>query len=335
MMSAINPVKVKKILVFTLSNVGDVILNTPVISVLHERFPASRITVLVGPRGEPILKDSRMIHEVIIYDKHISWLKKLSLVFKLRRQRFDLVVDLRNTAIPFLVGAKYRTSLFVNRTAISMRQQHLNRIWPLISFENQKNHFDFYSETEKKSAFQRFKTEFQNGQEKNFIILAPGAGSALKRWTISGFSEVMNYFLAQGKTIVLLGWEPERFLGDELERKAVKSVVNLIGMLSLRESAALISEASLIIANDSAVMHLAHELDRPTVSIFGPTDYQKYGQTGANRRQVRLDLECSPCRAATCRLERRICLDDLPASSVITASEELLNHATHSTLKQP
>ncbi len=270
-----------------------------------------------------------MIQEVIAFDKRASWFQKLSLVLKLRSKRFDMVVDLRNTAIPFLIGAKYRTPLFVKQTAGSMRQRHLDQVRFLVSNGSGQNQFDFYSEAEKKSAIQKLKQEFPEVQGKNFIVLAPGAGGLLKRWTLSGFSEVMNYFLAQGKTVVLLGWDLERELGTELSRSASKPIVNLIGALTLRESAGLMSEASLVVANDSAVMHLAYELNRPTVSIFGPTDYRKYAQTGQNRRMIRLDLECSPCGLAQCRLERRICLDDLPATSVIEACEELLNYAAH------
>ena len=280
--------------------------------------------MLVGPKATPVFTGSRTVNEVIIFDKQASWFRKWALVIGLRKRKFDLVVDLRNTAIAFLIGAKYSTSFFVDRTAASMRDRHLNRVRFLVSVEGKKNHFDFYSEAEKKSAFQKLKPSFGTSHENNYIVIAPGAGALLKRWTIAGFSEVMNYFLKRNRNVVLLGWDLERQLGAELEQKALKPIGNLIGSLSLRESAALISNASLVIVNDSAVMHLAHELGRPTVSIFGPTDHKKYGQTGDNRRTIRLNLECSPCEVAQCRLERRVCLDDLPATSVIEASEELL-----------
>lgn len=328
MISSIDTAKIKKILVFTLSNIGDVILNTPVISLLRENFPASSISVLVGPKAASIFTGSHTVNEVIAFDKHASWFRKIALVFQLRKKKFDLVIDLRNTAIAFLIGAKYSTSFFVDRTAASMRDRHLDRVRFLIPVEEKNNRFDFYSETEKKSAFQKFKAQSDSSNGNDYIVIAPGAGGSLKRWTIDGFSEVMNYFLEKNKNVVLLGWDLERELGAELERKASRPVINLIGSLSLRESAAVISNASLVIVNDSAVMHLAHELNRPTVSIFGPTDHKKYGQTGNNRRMIRLDLECSPCEVAQCRLERRICLDDLPAHSVIEASEELLTQCS-------
>ncbi len=325
-MTAIDLAKIQKILVISTTHIGDTVLTTPVISVLRERFPSSYISVMVGPNAAALFEGSRTVNEVFAYDKKATWFEKFKFVLKLRKQQFDLVVDLRNTAIPILISARHYNSLFLDRSAISMREKHLKQLRFLFPIDGSyENKFDFFTEEEQARALRRLPASAAN----NFLIIAPGAGSDLKRWTISGFVEVMNYFLRKNKAVVLIGWERERSLGMELERMVSKPVTNLIGALALRESAGLISRASLVVANDSAVMHLAHELNRPTVSIFGPTDPKKYSQMGENRRMVRLNLDCSPCEVAQCRLERRICLDDLPPSSVIQASEELLNHAAN------
>jgi len=85
-----------------------------------------------------------------------------------------------------------------------------------------------------------------------------------------------------------------------------------------------ISHDQIVIANDSALMHLSHELGRPTVSIFGPTSHDKYWHVGSNRKLVRQNLPCMPCEKAQCQIEYRKCLDDLPAHDVIQAAEELM-----------
>ena len=61
--------KIRNILVISLSNIGDIILTTPVISLLRDHFPKNRITVLVGPKGASILEKSETINEVTVYDK--------------------------------------------------------------------------------------------------------------------------------------------------------------------------------------------------------------------------------------------------------------------------
>ncbi len=325
-MATIDLSKIRKIFVISTTHIGDTILTTPVISLLRERFPLSHISVMIGPNVSPFFAGSRTVNEVFAYDKKVSWFEKLKFVLELRKRKFDLVVDLRNTAIPVFIQSRYRNSLFLDRSSIPMRQKHLNQLRFLFPVDDPpENKFDFFTAEEQIYALEKLPSSAVN----DFVVIAPGAGSDLKRWTISGFVEVIDYFFKKDKAVVLVGWGRESELGLELELRASKPIINLIGALTLRESAGLIKRASLVVANDSAVMHLAHELNRPTVSIFGPTDEEKYGQVGANRRTVRLKLDCTPCEVAQCRLERRICLDDLPAASVIQACEELLNCTNH------
>jgi ADP-heptose:LPS heptosyltransferase len=101
-----------KILVITLSNFGDVILTTPVIMRLVRKFPEARITVVVGPRAQSVLQRSPDIHKIVVYDKKASLWGKIKFILELRKTKYDWVVDLRNTAIPFLVSCKHRTPLF-------------------------------------------------------------------------------------------------------------------------------------------------------------------------------------------------------------------------------
>ena len=107
--------KIKKILVISLTNIGDVILTTPVLSVLRERFPESEITVVAGPKGVPLLTGSRTIDRVIPFDKKAPWWRTAAFTFGLWKERFDLVVDLRNTGFPLFLGSRYRTPLRVDR----------------------------------------------------------------------------------------------------------------------------------------------------------------------------------------------------------------------------
>ena len=102
--------KIKRILFISLSNVGDIILTTPVLKVLSENFPEARLDVMVGPRGGELFKNHPAIFKVIIYDKHVPVGNKQRLIRKLRKVKYDLIVDMRNSLFPILLGARYRTS---------------------------------------------------------------------------------------------------------------------------------------------------------------------------------------------------------------------------------
>lgn len=318
---------VRKILVVTLSNLGDIILTTPVISALRWKFPQSEITVVVGPKGAELFSGCKAVNSVILYDKHASLFWKLKFILRLFRKRFDLAVDLRHTAIPFLIFPRYRTPLRANHSVFPMRQRHLNHIKELVSNDSLQNRFDFFSEEDAKRADSKLRRYSNEFDALRWIVIAPGAGSGLKRWGTQKFAWLAQYFAQKDKIVVLVGSEKE--IGTQITQIAHQRVFNLMGEFSIREAAAIVSQSELVVSNDSAVMHLAHELSRPVVGIFGPTSDKKYGPSGPNARVVRKPLECAPCENAECQIERRVCLDDLQVEEVIRACEELFQLETN------
>ena len=98
---------VNKILFITLSNIGDVILTLPVLDYLREEFPHSDITVMVGPRPKEVFENNPNIDRLIVYDKHLRLNEKIRLFNELKKENFDMVVDLRNTLYGALLPARY------------------------------------------------------------------------------------------------------------------------------------------------------------------------------------------------------------------------------------
>ena len=121
--------KIKKILFISLSNIGDIVLTTPVLKVLSENFPDAKVDVMVGPNGTELFKKHPAVFKVITYDKHISMREKRRLVKKLRNVKYDLIADMRNSLFPFLLGAKYRTSPIraVSKGANHKKTEHLRK----------------------------------------------------------------------------------------------------------------------------------------------------------------------------------------------------------------
>ncbi len=300
----------KNILVITLSNIGDVVLTTPVIGTLRSAFPQGHFTVVVGPKAADLLRGSRMIDRLLIYDKHWRLGEKLKLVRTLREEFYDCVVDLRNSALPFLVRANRRSPIFRKPRAILARAVHLE-VLQRMRFKNQPPApFDFFSAENEKALLGKI------GQENSpvvTVVVAPGAGSEAKRWPVERFRKVMtNLLMKIPAKIFVVGDSQEASLGEALSSVDPKHVINLCGKISLREFAALVSRAELVLANDSACMHLAYELDRPVVALFGPSDSERYGREGKKWRIVK----ASPPRT----------LQELPAEKVFEACESLLNH---------
>lgn len=309
--------QIKKILVISLSNIGDVVLTFPVIDILKENFPRARLDVVVGPKAQGLLRGNPHIERVWVFDKRQTGRASWYWLMTLRRERFDLVVDLRNSAVPFFIGPRQRTSFFLKRDpAIHMRQQHLNRL---------RSVYPFAREAAQRQALyvplddaRAVSVILQNAALRpgHYFVIAPGAADESKRWTPVGFAQVAEYL-----------WEryaiPVVFVGDHQDSQVVALIikelkataVDLSGQLNLVQLAQLLQGARLVISNDSAPMHLASYADVPVVALFGPTDPVRYGPWSSRNYVARKPGVCQKC-ASPKRPLRHECMQAISVAEV-------------------
>jgi len=292
----LNKSQIRKILLISLTNIGDVILTFPVFDILKRDFPQARLSVIIGPKAESLLSGNSYLDKIYIYDKHQHPAKTIRWMVELWRERFDLVVDLRNTAIPFLIGPRHRTPVHKNRkTYIGMRDKHLDCLKTVYPYQTEsKDKFALMICGEDQSFVRSLISK--EIQEQGFVMIAPGAADPRKRWTPQGFARVADY-LAENykKGIVLVGDQSDGFVCEEITRRMKFKPVNLAERMTLIQLAALMQIASLVISNDSAPMHLASYLDVPVLALFGPTDAIKYGPWGREGVAVLPDQGADIC----------------------------------------
>jgi len=290
---------------------------------------------MVGPRGLDVLYGSVTVDQLVVYDKKASWFQKLRLVAELRSHKYDLVVDLRNTLFPILVGAPYFSSfnrLNLNKIS-SKRDQHLAVLSTVagslnIDMELSKD-FEFYAGDEVAAV----KTILSNkgAEGKELIVMAPGAQSLLKRWYAKGFAGVADRLMAENENrqVVLVGAEGDRPVIEEVKQAAQSRLVDLCGQTSFRQLAALYSLSALVVSNDSAPLQLAYAMKSPAVAIFGPTNDVRFGRRNVISRIVRKQMDCAPCEAAQCHIEQtKACLLGIDPSEVFKECLELLKQRT-------
>jgi len=107
---------------------------------------------------------------------------------------------------------------------------------------------------------------------------------------------------------------------------ACPGVIDLCGQTKVSELAAIMQRATLCVTNDSGPMHLAVAVNRPVVSIWGPTDEVWIGPYHRTDSVVRLKLACAPCYLRTVEKcpNEHACMRDLPAEDVIRRAEAIL-----------
>ena len=323
-----------KILFITLSNIGDVILSLPALDSLLSAYPKAEITVLCGERAVGLFADNFYLKRPIVYDAHKGLRSGLKILFELKKEVFDLLVDLKNSAMPLLLKARHKTYPWFNASAkvAHMRDRHLYKVqkfaWPVplerASFLFRKSLY--ISDKDRKTISNILDYEAALSAEDKFIVVGVGARSHIKRWPADKFASLCARLIEELKIkIILAGDESDGETCAAVQKLIQQPVVNLCGKTSLKCLAALIERAELVISNDSAIMHLSSYLDRPSLAIFGPTDYKKYGPWAGRSEVVHSKLKCSPCEVAQCPLGDSLkCMKDIGVEEVYAAAKRLL-----------
>jgi heptosyltransferase I len=167
--------------------------------------------------------------------------------------------------------------------------------------------------------------DYYGATDKKLAVLAPGTIWETKQFRSDGFAEVARDFLPKGFAVLLVGAARERAVCAEIATLA-PGAINLAGETTLGELAALIRRSTISVTNDSAPMHLAVAVDRPVVSIFGPTDPLWVGPYGRVDAVLQAKLPCSPCylrQLSRCN-HAHVCMQDVSTRAVIERAEGIL-----------
>jgi ADP-heptose:LPS heptosyltransferase len=311
----------KNILVVSLTNIGDVVLTLPVVNILRGNFPEADVSMVIGPHAHELLDGTQGLKEIIVYDKRGSLREKLAFVRTLRSRRFDLVIDLRNTAIPFLLMPVRcnLTDVFRKRWQGSMKAKHIAQLDFLHLDHAKQLKVPLYSGSDLDSLIRKTNERGIHFDEvKKAVVMAPSARTHFKTWPKEKFIELCGMISRDFpvRKILLVGSRTEETVANEIQCHLPYSIVSLAGAITLREYAALVDHAALLIAHDSAAMHIGNYQSTQLIALFGPTNSAQYGENSATSTVMkRSDLACIPCSGVTCDIDRE-CLAGLSARVV-------------------
>lgn len=321
--------EINKILVITLSNVGDVILTTPVIKILKENFPHSSLSVMCSERVSELFDSDPIIDKVIIYNKFITLKEKIKLVLKLRKKKYDIVLDLRHTLFPLFLGAKYNNSVFKIRenSNIHKRDFHLNDLNELNLNLNidKKLPYLYISDNIRKKV--KGILEKNMLEENDYIVVSPGGGSGAKLWPKENFLKLCNLIKKNyGYKILLVGDKEDKKITKWIYEKInpEAKIIDMAGKTTLLPLAGIVKNSKLLITNDSGVLHIGSAVRTPIIAIFGPTNEQNYGPLGDKTKVIKKDFNCRPCIYASCG-NYQPCLSYIDPSTVYKEVQEFFN----------
>jgi ADP-heptose:LPS heptosyltransferase len=319
----IDKTNIRKILLITLSNLGDIILTTPVFNRLHLEFPNAIIDVMSGEPGKEIFRDHPAIGTVDAGRKMRTFSGRVKQAIDIRKKKYDLIVDLKNPFMPFLAGARIQAnpSFFPDRERHKV-EEHLLKLTGLVDDPLSDIKFFIPVMPDEK----RYADSLVGDDWKRLVVMNPGAKSHLKRWDAFKFAKLTDMIVTEFKSrVVLVGCEEDREVVGKVISSVTTPVEDLCSKTSLGALAELMADADLVITNDSAPLHVASAVNTPTVAIFGPSDEKKYGPLSERHITVTPEVPCRPCEKALCgKGPDEGCLADVGVKTVFAAVKKLL-----------
>ncbi len=250
------------------------------------------------------------------------------LLFHLRRQRYDCVLDLDGTVISARIVAIAKAAQkvgpqFAKRPGVYTR---------VVANERDIQHcfedFALMSEAIGIPVPDRAYARLPNSPDTTLpfslegktACIHPSATKDYKQWDIQKFAELGDWLIEQGFTTVIVGaGAGEQARVDQLLGLMRHTPVNAFGRLSLMQLIEVCQRSSVFIGNDSGPMHLAAASGASTIALFGPTELLRWKPKATNAITLKGSLPCSPkCRPEAC-LRNYQCLTSLDTEQVKTA----------------
>ena len=344
----------RKILLIRPHHLGDFIMFTPAIREVRKRFPTSEIVLLAGSWAEPLVRHNPNVDRVIFHD--CLWWRKIRpgrkpsffgylldykrLFFRLRRERFDLAIDflgdLRNILLFMqLPGARYKIGFdrsggeyFLTHTVpFNLPTHEVMKCFDLLEvlgIEKKPGKLDvFCSEKEKKEA-ERIR-KVHGLEERQFLIIHPGARLKIKRWPESRFAQLGKKLAENtGFKVVIVGDRDDRKRMSRFDLEK-SGIIDLCGEMDLLTLKALLGKVLLFIGNSSLGMHLAAAAGTPIVGILGSADPRRTSPHGVPCRIIQKHFDCSPCLEIECHLSS----DGYGACMKALSVEEVYSEVVH------
>jgi lipopolysaccharide heptosyltransferase III len=264
-----------KILFITSNRLGDAVLSTGLLDHLIRTHPDARITVVCGPVAEGVFARMPNRDRTIVLRKRPRGRHWLPLWAATLPHLWDLVVDIRGSALSWLVPTRRRA---VFRRIDGPKIAELGAI---LGLSPPPAPVAWTAPADE----QRIDALLPPGRP--VIVLAPTANWEPKIWPAERFAAAFRRLAGPDTLPVVLGGpgEAEQAMAAPL-LVALPDAIDLVGRLTLPEAAACLGHARLFIGNDSGLMHLAAAAGAPTIGLFGPTDAATYGPTGRRAAAV-------------------------------------------------
>ena len=336
-----------RLCVIRFSSMGDVVLQTSLLAALKSKYQQKiNITFVTSKEFTCLVDKSPVVDEVVSFDrKNESYKKFLS---KLKsKSTFDFILDLHGNLRSRLFRWKFLStpSIVVDKRTIErdlfcqfkiklfedLNDVQLKRL--LMDFNQVLNLDESFIRDNKVLSSSSYKTQEQG----KYICIIPTASFYFKRWPIENFLDLSRKILSRHSDIEIkvLAGPSDDFCRpfDKLESEFEGRIENLQGKTTLDESCELVSNAKMVIGNDTGLVHVAESAGVSCIDIFGPTHpFFGFGPHLDQSKILHSGISCSPCSSKgdkDCKLEQHECMLKITVDQVYESAMEVLSENAH------
>jgi heptosyltransferase-2 len=340
----------KRIVIFNVNWLGDVLFSTAVIRNIRSNYPASYIACIIPKRCVPVLEGNPYINEIIIFDEkssHKGVLGKLAFIRELNKKRFDCAFLLhRSMTRAFIIwaaGIRERIGYVTAKRGIFLTKKvqppDINRVHRIdyylgviagagLAIKDRHTNF-FYSGADREFV-QRFLQDRSINPGDIIVGLNPGGNWGLKRWQKENFAALADRLIDEmGARVIFTGSPEDKDLVSEIKSFMRSPADSACGILSLKQFAALCGRMSVFVTADSGPLHIANAAGaKKIIALFGPTHPELTGPVPAERSVIlQKNTGCNiPCYTVNCSDNR--CMKAISVEDVFAATRSAIRAAS-------
>lgn len=279
------------ICVMRLSAIGDVCHAVAAVQALQKQWPKTKVTWIIGKVEAQLLEGLDNV-ELIVFDKKAGWAGIKAVWQALNGRRFDALIHmqlaLRASLVTLGIRAQYKVGfhrkrakegqwLFTNRKISDTESSHvLDSFFSFIEYLGVTRCSPIWTLpiNAEDHAFAQ-----QQLQQKRSVVICPAASKDERNWLAERYAQFADYAVNQGYQVVFCGSSAEREvkLTHTIIQHMTQPSLNLVGKTSLKQLAAILNKATLVLAPDSGPAHIATTQGTPVLGLYAHSNPKRTG----------------------------------------------------------
>ncbi|MFT5396096.1 MAG: heptosyltransferase-3 [Gammaproteobacteria bacterium] len=265
---------VNKILFIGLSNVGDVIMTTPVLRSLHTNFPRAQFDIVADKRSMSLYGNYPFLNKLYLKDKNKLLRGVPALISELWKNSYDVIVDVRSDGLAYLLRGKKRYTKLKSKSYGPHAVEEIMGVVERLHGNERIPDTEIWLSKDNQSYAEEELSVFDS-KDKLLALSVGDSRKPEKTLTTDKFIDMLNINEKYFSGVIFLGNDFETEVTDEVCKNISIPYIDTLGN-SLLDAAALIENSCLYIGPDSGLGHIASAVKTPTISFFSMMSPERF-----------------------------------------------------------